>query len=338
MKTYRTSNSNWFITNRRRNIIASLIDTLFYTIENNGECHNVFSHNVIKVNVLSYLINYPLLLFKTKLLSKFDSKFWHIGLKKGNLDLDIFKMPKNEFWADPFILEHDKKLSIFFERMPSGSSKGLISHFDLEKGAKSFENVIEEKCHLSFPSTYYKDGTYYLIPESKEDGNINLYKSVKYPTIWEKFKVLIPEIQAVDSVIVFYDNMFWLFCTVKTTNLSNSGDVLKLFYAKDFFGPWVPHKQNPIKMDNSSSRGAGHIFQRDGFLFRPVQNCSFEYGGSIKIMKIINLSTEIYEEIEFKEFLPKHFHNNAIALHTINYYQDYTIVDLVINKKYANKD
>ena len=90
-------------------------------------------------------------------------------------------------------------------------------------------------------------------------------------------------------------------------------------------------------MSNSSSRGAGNFFYKDGYWNRPVQNCSKTYGGSVKIMKIEKLTKHLYVEVEKEEIHPKSFHKKAKALHTYSYIKGHVAVDLQINTNYVSK-
>lgn len=337
LASYRTSNTSNFVTGRKINLIAAISDSILY-------CHNAtqvprkenhFSH---PTNIFRFFTLYLFNLIKTKFQAKFSTKTWHIGVTKDKQQIQMLRMPKGEFWADPFIVKDEHGYGVLFERLPKGASKGVISFKYFGQDQKSVIDILEEKHHLSFPNVLNYNGKQYLMPESKESGKIALYHLDCFTKPLDKSQTVLENIQSVDNEILYHNNKYWLFCTVKTSPLSNSGDVLKIFYSDNPMGPWTEHSQNPIKMDNSSSRGAGKIFQRNGELIRPVQNCGLGYGGSIKLMRIETLTPNDYMEICIEEILPSKFHPNATALHTINFLDNYSVVDLVINTQYANKD
>jgi len=62
--------------------------------------------------------------------------------------------------------------------------------------------------------------------------------------------------------------------------------IIQKFYV---FGEFILHPKNPVKNDLTSSRPAVTMFERDGKIYRPTQNCSNSYGGSI----VINCVTEL---------------------------------------------
>jgi hypothetical protein len=337
LQNYKTSNSASFISGRRMNLVAALSDLILYTDINSSKNIEKETSNFQYTSIFEFLLNYPISLVSSKLNSKFSNKTWHIGVCKGSQPLQILKMPKGEFWADPFLAKNGNRYSLFFERMHANSTKGVISHKYLDEEDSEVQDVIIEDYHLSFPNVYHVNGEVQIIPESKEDGKISLYKFNQYPLNLVKSEVVFPGINAVDSEIFLNQGLYWLFCTVKTSILSNSGEILNIYYSESMQGPWKSHAQNPIKMDNSSSRNAGKIFERNGNLIRPVQNCSLGYGGAVKFMQIVKLNTDHYEEVFLEEILPTQYHKKATALHTVNFLEDYIVIDMVIDTKYANK-
>jgi hypothetical protein len=73
-------------------------------------------------------------------------------------------------------------------------------------------------------------------------------------------------------------------------------DTLSLFHAADIRGPWAAHAANPVLVDQASARPAGAIVERDGALWRPVQDCSHGYGTGVGLAKITRLDQERFEQ------------------------------------------
>jgi hypothetical protein len=117
--------------------------------------------------------------------------------------------------------------------------------------------IPEIESHVSYPYIFKYDGDIFLIPESYEEGKINLYKAKNFPDTWVKIHTLIEGVKAVDSTIFHYDNYWWVMYTDLNIGLNNN---LNILYSKDLLGPWQQHEKNPVKIDISSSRPAGTPF------------------------------------------------------------------------------
>ena len=107
----------------------------------------------------------------------------------------------------------------------------------------------------------------------------------------------------------------------------NPHTILRAWYAKDLFGPWMPHALNPIKMDVRSSRPAGTPFVYEGKLYRPTQDCSETYGGMITICHVKRLSPTEFEEEEISKIKPYQDSPYPDGLHTISSIGNMTIID-----------
>ena len=154
------------------------------------------------------------------------------------------------------------------------------------------------------------------VPETKRNKTIELYRCVEFPLKWEFERVIIDDLQAVDATLHELDGMWWLFCNIGGQDFS-SNDELHLFYAKTPFGPWTPHKLNPVKSDVRSARPAGRLFYQDGDLYRPSQDCSVRMGGAIVMNRITRLTPEDFKEEVVARIDPT-WRKGMLGTHTIN--------------------
>ena len=90
--------------------------------------------------------------------------------------------------------------------------------------------------------------------------------------------------------MIFCDQRWWLFC-------SEGSLKLMAYHAQAPDGPWRPHWLNPLKIDVTSSRPAGPLFERDGMLLRPAQDCSGTYGAAVVLHRIVELTPDRFEEV-----------------------------------------
>lgn len=202
--------------------------------------------------------------------------------------------PPGRFYADPFMMEEDGRLWVFFEDFDYAANRGRISCAELvSDGAFEPVSVLERPYHLSYPCVFREGNNIYMIPESCENGTVELYQCTRFPDRWALERTLL-ELPAVDSTVWIDDGIFWLFVTLQEPR--GQGIQLWLFSASAVAGEWTPHSANPISTDIRRSRGAGAIFRHNGKLFRPSQDCSGHYGRRFTLNEIVALDGDRYEE------------------------------------------
>ncbi|KAB5491519.1 MULTISPECIES: hypothetical protein [Flagellimonas] len=260
--------------------------------------------------------------------------------KKEQLSKSFFRFkrivpPKDRFWADPFIFEKDGKYYVFFEELIYKNGLGNISVLELdEKGNYSEPKIVLEKdYHLSYPFLIEDNGNLYMIPETAENKQIELYKCDQLPLKWSLEKVLMKDVQAVDTTIISHENTYWLFCNIKENEGSSTSNELFLFYADNLVtNNWTPHPKNPIVSDVSSSRPAGKIFEYNGHLIRPSQNCAKHYGHGMQLQMIKVLTKEDYQEINLQSIYPN-WEKDLVSTHTINQTGKLTVIDALVKRR-----
>jgi len=97
---------------------------------------------------------------------------------------------------------------------------------------------------------------------------------------------------------------------------------LHLFHSETPFGPWKPHRQNPIKCD-ISARPAGAVIQQNGRLYRPTQSA---YGEAVLIYKIDRINAREFEETHVSTIQPR-WTDHLIGTHTFNTAGGLTVID-----------
>ncbi len=260
--------------------------------------------------------------------------YWTVGYRIIGKDtcLDGNKAPfsliptsKRYWYADPFLFTHKNDIYLFVETFDNKTEKGFISvsRFD----GKSFsepEKVLEEKHHLSYPYVFEKDGEIYMMPETHEAGCIQLYKSTDFPYKWQKHKVIVNNINAVDTVI----NDGWLI-TSELDKTNDMGISLNLYD----FETGAPHVENQPDQHSFTKRGAGRVFLWSGKKFRPSQSCeNGTYGNYISFWEIKECNKDRYLETEEFRLMPDDIKLNgskkARRIHTYGIENSIEVVDL----------
>ena len=127
---------------------------------------------------------------------------------------------KAEFVADPFMILINNLWYMFFEVLNAKSGLGEIGYatsYDCIEWTYK-EIVLREKFHLSYPMVFKENQQLYMVPETRQAGEIRLYKATDFPKKWEQEKVLIKGDYA-DATLFKEDNKWWMFALNGTKNL-----------------------------------------------------------------------------------------------------------------------
>ena len=223
--------------------------------------------------------------------------------KKGGPSKTIYQFkkiipPKDKFWADPFVVKEDGEYYIFFEEYLYKTKKGHLSVLKIDKKGNYTEPkiILNKDYHLSYPFVFKDRGSFYMIPETKGNNTIELYKCIEFPNKWELEKVLMKDIQAVDATILKKDNQYWMFVNIQDHQGVSTVDELFFVFKRIGFRTVGTSPSKPVISDVRSSRSAGKIFEYNGELFRPSQNNAKQYGHAMNINKIVTLNKESYKE------------------------------------------
>lgn len=292
------------------------------------------------------LIDAPRLLF-LKLKNKYELSFnfhqWILLFKIAKTEdistnLSKFQKiipPHDRFWADPHLLRRENTYYIFFEELIYKENKGYICLIEMDENGNYSEpvKVLEKDYHLSYPYLIEENNELFMLPESKQNKTLELYKCTQFPLKWELEKVLMKNIKAVDASILHQDNKYWLFCNIKKSDGAFAEDELHLFYSDKLISDnWTKHPKNPILCDFKRSRPAGKIFKYKDKIYRPAQNGLKGYGYGMVIHQIIALNEENYEEKIVDSILPE-WENDLIGTHTLNWVGGLTIIDALVKRR-----
>jgi hypothetical protein len=241
--------------------------------------------------------------------------------------------PKDRFWADPFPFEKDGRYFVFFEELMFDTKRGHISVLEIGRdGAVSTPvKVLQRDYHLSYPFIFEWEGALYMIPETGENRTVELYRCATFPNRWVFDCVLIDNIRAVDATLHQISGRWWMFVNVSPDGVEIY-DELHLYHADSPFGPWLPHKRNPVISDVMQARPAGRLFERDGMLFRPAQICAPIYGAGLLINQIVSITPDEYMEKRCESVLPGKT-DHHIGIHTLNKAGQLALVDQFVRRR-----
>ena len=212
-------------------------------------------------------------------------------------DWQVLPDPGTHFYADPFPFVYRGRTFVFVEDLDHRTNKGVISVIPFGDGGPSGSArvVLEEPWHLSYPFVFEREGQVWMIPESSSNSAITLYRAERFPDCWVKEADLLTGIEASDATLVDHAGQLWMFASVRD-GVGSWSDRLSIFHAPALVGPWQAHPGNPLLIDQSCARPAGAFVQRNGRLFRPVQDCRRGYGTGIGLAEVTRLDTEGYAQ------------------------------------------
>lgn len=205
--------------------------------------------------------------------------------------------PAGQFWADPCLVSDEGRHLLFVEQWSAVDERGVIACLELlpEARVRSLGVALDLPFHLSYPQVFRHDDEWFMTAESGQARCVSLYRAARFPMEWECIATLLSGWPCVDPTLHFHDGHWYLFASIAESGLGTCDD-LYLFVADHLAGPFSPHPANPIVCDVRSARMAGRLFEHDGRLIRPGQDCARNYGSAIVFNEITELSPEVYRE------------------------------------------
>jgi hypothetical protein len=258
----------------------------------------------------------------------FVGGYWMVGLQDSKSEALIYKKvpaSRGQWIADPFLFEDNGRHFLFVEQYFNRLNRAGLGVYEIVDGKPINNNVIiDNPYHMSYPCVFKYKGNYWMIPESSSNQSLNLYKASEFPLKWEQEKTLIEGRRVVDTTVFVKGNDIYLLSYEKVS------DGWQLLLYKLDMDTYSLSKISETIYNTNIGRPAGRLFEKDGKLYRPAQNCSTKYGESLFIYEVTELSDNSYEEqfayeikcsdIEFEERFER--------IHTLNCDSRYKVVDV----------
>ncbi|MHC4116280.1 MAG: glucosamine inositolphosphorylceramide transferase family protein [Planctomycetota bacterium] len=242
--------------------------------------------------------------------------------------------PKDRMWADPHVLYKDGKYYIFIEELIYPAKNAHISLIVMDENGDYQQpvRIMEKPHHLSYPFVFEHKGEFYMIPDNGSRRTVELYKCVDFPLKWQWQMNLMEDVRISDATVHYHGGKWWMFANITENRGASTWDELCLFYSDDLFSKrWRAHPRNPVVSDCRSARPAGRIFEMDGRLYRPSQNCSVRYGYGFNISHIELLDEHDYAETIVSRVTP-HWDKKVIGTHTFNRANSLHVIDALARR------
>lgn len=203
------------------------------------------------------------------------------------------------------------------------TGRGYITSLSITQSGlvESEGPAIDTGLHMSYPYTLLNNGSWYCVAEESNSRSVNLYRRNR-DRQWQHVKQLLP-FGVVDPTVLRFQERWWMFGTTPEQPSSE----LRIWHSEELEGPWMAHCNNPVRDDLRSARPAGTPFIVNGTLYRPAQNCTKTYGGSIVINKVDVLTVTSFEEHQVREVCPVASSPFTDGIHTMSAFGEWTLID-----------
>lgn len=197
-----------------------------------------------------------------------------------------YGFPSN-YVADPFLYAKDDILYMFFKSKNPITMQGDIAVARSIDNGVNWEQMgvaLDKDWHLSHPYVFDYNHQIYMMPDGSEKGDLRLYRAIQFPLKWKLEKIILDR-PLVNTFVIQHDEMYWIFGSHHRQLTHN----LEVWYSTSPFGPWTPHKKNPVP----GPRNGGRPFFYSGYLFRLAHDDK-----RVRVFKIETLTTSHYKEVE----------------------------------------
>ncbi|MGI9433478.1 MAG: glucosamine inositolphosphorylceramide transferase family protein [Geminicoccaceae bacterium] len=244
--------------------------------------------------------------------------------------------PKDRFWADPFAVRREDKDYIFVEELRFTSGKGEIAVLEHRDGKLlDATTIITEPYHMSYPFVFEHDEDLYMVPETRQNRSIEIWKNTSFPNEWTKVGSLMSDVSAGDTTLFRHDGRWWMFTNLSRTKRLRSADELHAFFTDDpspLGATWQPHRQNPLVRDTRFARQGGRVFEdAQGRLIRCAQDTAVRYGYAVLFFHVEDLSPTSFTETLLHKAEPD-WRDDVVGMHTFERRGDLCIFDACFMK------
>ncbi len=270
----------------------------------------------------------------------FKDTVWDVAYRKVGDEKAPYRVikTKRRYWcADPFVVDSQSETYLFCEMMDRKESRGKLGFCKLNDPNPKMEVIGDLGCHTSYPCVFFKNG-WYMIPETVDRKNIELYRAVDFPTKWEKVGELLSNVNAVDTTVFERNGNLAVFIYEYTDNgkkaVLSVGDL-------DVAQCKIVNVKQIKRYESKIGRPAGNTICQDGVMIRPTQYGVNFYGEKIEFLSF-DLENENYTEEKLFEMTVKDIQlsntqKKYYGIHTYNASNRYEVVDLLRCKTFPER-
>jgi hypothetical protein len=247
------------------------------------------------------------------------------GLSQDKSNFQWMPCPLGHFYADPFLFEHRGQIWIFFEDYFYSDKRGRINCAPLQQDLSTGPPIVclDTPYHLSYPLVFRHDGEVFMIPESINNGSVELWRATDFPSSWKLERKLFSG-SVVDTTPMLHEGRWYFFTTFSEPYTNDAFGAL--FSSGSLTGEWEHHPESPVSTDIRDSRSGGAILQIEGRHLRPVQDCSENYGRRIHVKEILELTRHTFRERRLHSIEPD-WDKGLAGVHTYAFHAGIEVLD-----------
>lgn len=229
-------------------------------------------------------------------------------------------LPSDRWFADPFILDHDcNTIRLLVEEYCYRIGRGRIAKLIINRSdyqLLEYRIILDLPTHLSFPYIIRRGNHVFIAPENSSSGGWHLYAYNLVDDTLERIKSLSKK-PLTDAVLTdfFEDNLIF-----STQIPFQNGNSLSIYTTEDVL------LQNCL-FPSDVARNAGDWFQINQRVFRPAQDCSNCYGGSVIIQEVIRKDDGSFVFKNIRRIVSTH-PAYTTGCHTFNLFNGLIVVDV----------
>lgn len=272
-------------------------------------------------------------------------EYWTIAYRRRNAETALchqnraegflpLKQKKYVTQADPFLYKHKGQNYLFYEVQDLTDMKGTLWCRNLDNLKEKPVLVLEEMFHLSYPQIFRYGKYTYMVPETKQAGEVRLYKCERFPKEWSLVQTLW-KLPAVDTTFLLPENI--TATEEKETEVfafAYTEDRLKIYACPLLEGHfyWEKAKEIYCSEKNRTLRPGGGFLREGNKLLRPAQDCGDYYGKELIFYEVTELSKKGFAEREYSRITPDNIVIPGlfpVGIHTYNRNEDYEVIDIL---------
>lgn len=257
----------------------------------------------------------------------FYDDVYGIAIRKVDSDEEFYytKKPSFKYWyADPFVCHEGNQEYVFAEVFDYVKGIGRIGVAPIQNNQiGDFKIVLKEPFHLSFPHIFKYQNEWYMVPETGSSDQMRLYHATSFPYEWELDTILLDHVNWVDTVFKFINESEAIGFTydykekvAKPILLDMSNKTMRVINVRGSY---------------SLERPGGTFYQKDGKMYRVLQDCVRCYGDYMHVFEVHNIDLSSISEVEVGEIHAQDlkFDDGMIKKYTHTYNNDgiYEVVD-----------
>tara|TARA_X000000950_G_C13917002_1_gene661527 strand:+ start:5158 stop:6753 length:1596 start_codon:yes stop_codon:yes gene_type:complete len=330
--SYRLTAKNFYLNSEHllHKAIDNKIKCNFIKLNKKGKIYRLPSNPIVIKFIAILIKNLILKIFY----GLFIEKKWKVAILENKLKLkgkeiirssEFINIPIRQeynFYADAFYSFDESKIRL--EALRTKTGLGDILEIDTNDFFK--QKKILSGNHYSYPFSFLYKGNEYIMPEVASHSSQYISPANDFTNTKKHYIKGLEKKRIVDATLINKDGYYFLFFGERKTSQTS----LNLWYSESPFGNFYPHPLNPIIISPQSARMGGSIVHYKDRIIRFGQNNSGEYGESLSILEVINLSSLDYKE----ELVGSIFIDKYKGPHSLNFNSNFTkiIIDYYTNK------